>query len=319
MLKVKEKIKTKSTKEAAATKPSKPTTQKDALADFLNPSPKTTLAKERATVETKRPKSSKVTSPSDHAPDTASPKTSTAATPTVEKSPSFSHKDDMQKAYDKLYNTGASLIGLISRENAALHQEVEAVRKDTTNEVSKLIHELKQSQQTPPGNVVKAVDAMREKFEKDHEALYAHLKDWKTDVSGRIDALLKLKTPCALTKVDMITTMRKEYTSFRESQKLIDSQRPIPATKEDLTPLHEKYEDLNQRITKLETLLVQLKQDNETTMGNITRMFETIQQDLNRQYSTSSVSSSTNSSRRREKDILKASSCYFLPSLQKKE
>ncbi|PIO54751.1 hypothetical protein TELCIR_23878, partial [Teladorsagia circumcincta] len=150
---------------------------------------------------------------------------------------------------------------------------------------------------------------LREVNEKEHEKMHKNLQDFKKEMADKIDELLELKTPCALTKVDMINTIRKEYQSFQDAQKGLESQRPIPVTATELKELAGSYSDLdkridrvevmlNQRMDKIEETLESTKQQQNETLQSLKEAMETIQKTLLSSFSSSSSSSPATSSKR---------------------
>ncbi|KAK6029697.1 hypothetical protein OSTOST_04190 [Ostertagia ostertagi] len=181
-------------------------------------------------------------------------------------------------------------------------------RHDKVKELIEIISELKYlqgaalQQSSDSYSVETALMTLREVNESGHEKMLEHFHDWKKEVTDKIERLLKLKTPCALTKVDMINTIRKEYQSFQDAQKLLESQRPIPVTATELKELANNYGDLDKRIDRVEVLLNQrldkmeealetTKQQQNETLQAIKEAMQTIQHKLLTSSSSSSSSS----------------------------
>ncbi|RCN34162.1 hypothetical protein ANCCAN_19982 [Ancylostoma caninum] len=105
--------------------------------------------------------------------------------------------------------------------------------------------------------IAQLLDNLRAKVDADNTKIQTQITTWKGDVTDRIDHLLKLKMPCALTKVDMVNAMRAENDAFRSAQKVLEEQRPIPITAAELKPLHDQYQDICTRLDRMEAMITQ--------------------------------------------------------------
>ncbi|PIO62971.1 hypothetical protein TELCIR_15447 [Teladorsagia circumcincta] len=232
---------------------------------------------------------------------TATPKSSTstaisspATTSSTEDPVPFTKREDVEKACFKLCRAGINLMGLFCNESNPLQKEIDASQRQTVAELEKLVNNLRELHSTPRTNVNldQAVTNIRDNVEKANGVLFTHFLDWKTDVSGRIDRLLQMKTPCALTKVDLINTVRQEYDKFRDHQRILDEQRAVPCTPQDLKPLHDNYDELLKRISNLENQVQQTAKDNasfyEKTEKSLAAIEEYIRQDADSSSSSSS-------------------------------
>ncbi|EYC43156.1 hypothetical protein Y032_0501g2592 [Ancylostoma ceylanicum] len=111
---------------------------------------------------------------------------------------------------------------------------------------------------------------------------------WKGE--DRIDRLLKLEMPCALSKIDIINTMRGGYDAFRSAQRVLEEQQPIPITAAELKPLHDQYEDICTRLDSMGAMMTQSRMDDETAMAKMQQTLESIQRGMD---DISSVSGSS--------------------------
>ncbi|KAK5981619.1 hypothetical protein GCK32_014924 [Trichostrongylus colubriformis] len=209
-------------------------------------------------------------------------------------------KEEVEKACFKLCRAGINLMKLYRNENTTIQKEIEASQKQALTELQELVKDLRECQHatsTVP-NFEQVVNNIRDNVEKVNGVLFTHFLDWTTDVSDRIDRLLKMKTPCALTKVDLINTVRQEYDRFRDAQRVRDEQRPTPCTPQDLKVLHDNYEELRKRIDTLEGQIQQYAKDNASFFEKTERTLTTIEQYIRQDaYSTSSSSASSRCSR----------------------
>ncbi|RCN36691.1 hypothetical protein ANCCAN_17423 [Ancylostoma caninum] len=157
-----------------------------------------------------------------------------------------------------------------------------------------MVKDLKDRHESQPelAQIAQLLDSLRAKVDADNTKLQTQITTWKGDVTDRINHLLKLKTPCALTKVDMINAMRAEYDAFRSAQKVLEEQRPIPITAAELKPLHDQYQDICTRLDRMEAMITQSRSDNETAMAKMQQLLENIQRGMD---DNSSVSSSRSS------------------------
>ncbi|KAL6735744.1 hypothetical protein Aduo_006156 [Ancylostoma duodenale] len=195
----------------------------------------------------------------------------------------------------KLDRTGVFLISLVFNENEALHKEVDVARQKGKNELAAMVKDLKERHESQPelAQITQLLDNLRDKVDADNTKIQTQITTWKGNVTDRIDRLLKMKTPCALTKVDMVNAMRAEYDAFRSAQKVLEEQRPIPITAAELKPLHDQYEDICKRLDRMEAMMTQSRRDNESAMAKMQQMLESIQRGMDDNSSVSSKSTHT--------------------------
>ncbi|VDP40749.1 unnamed protein product [Heligmosomoides polygyrus] len=115
---------------------------------------------------------------------------------------------------------------------AALAIEVAALRKDgsvTTTVLKELVDVVVQGQQ-------------------EQAAKWEKLVQWQTTIDNRIDAIVNIKTPCPLTKVDVVNTMRKEFTTIRQMVEI----QPKPIVRDDLNGITEEQAELRTMLARLE-------------------------------------------------------------------
>ncbi|VDL81583.1 unnamed protein product, partial [Nippostrongylus brasiliensis] len=132
--------------------------------------------------------------------------TPTAGPPQLKADKPISGRDDMVTAYKKTYQTGAALIEAVCNENMALKKEIKELRRTQAPDMSALVSEMKDfyRESCPDfSDIEKKLDDLKTTVDHDNDVRLQHLQNWKTDVMDRIDKLLQMKTPCALTKVDM--------------------------------------------------------------------------------------------------------------------
>ncbi|KAL6735114.1 hypothetical protein Aduo_005589 [Ancylostoma duodenale] len=91
------------------------------------------------------------------------------------------------------------------------------------------------------------------------------------------EALLKLKTPCALTKAELINTVRKEYDSFRNHQQFLMDSSPKPVTREDLQPILDDQKRVHDTIARIEEKVNQNSKDLAQTMNAVELLTKEIQ------------------------------------------
>ncbi|VDO19275.1 unnamed protein product [Heligmosomoides polygyrus] len=63
--------------------------------------------------------------------------------------------------------------------------------------------------------VLKELAYVVQQSQKEQTAKQEKLMQWQTSIDNKKDALMKTKTWCSLTKVDVVNTIRKEFTVIR--------------------------------------------------------------------------------------------------------
>ncbi|VDL78559.1 unnamed protein product [Nippostrongylus brasiliensis] len=178
------------------------------------------------------------------------------------------NREEFEKAYHSLYKHGASMLEIVWNENRSLKKQLDAHHQQQSEgvkeiakelpELTDLVKELRQMRIQPQAADPKlstAISTLTEVQKQTHEESKKAFDDWQKDIAMRINNLLQMKTPCALTKVDLINTVRKEYAAFSQRQELRHNERPAVATNEDMQKTLASFEDMRMNLIRLENKL----------------------------------------------------------------
>ncbi|KIH68993.1 hypothetical protein ANCDUO_00673 [Ancylostoma duodenale] len=171
-------------------------------------------------------------------------------------------KEEIEKAYTKLCRTGMSLIDTAFDERDQLQEEVNRIRQQKGLDASSIVKDLRELHQQQLSVI---------------EENWKQMKDWQKNIDNTIEALLKLKTPCALTKAELINTVRKEYDSFRNHQQFLMDSSPKPVTREDLQPILDDQKRVHDTIARMEEKINQNSKDLAQTMNAVELLTKEIQ------------------------------------------
>ncbi|VDL82311.1 unnamed protein product [Nippostrongylus brasiliensis] len=139
------------------------------------------------------------------------------------------------------------MLEIVCSENRTIKKQLDANRQqqpEGVKEIAKELPELKDivkerrqmkiQPQAADSKLSTAISTLTEVQKQTHEESKKRFDDWQKDITVRINNLLQMKTPCALTKVDLINTVRKEYATFSQRQELRHNERSAVATNEDM-------------------------------------------------------------------------------------
>ncbi|KAK5980987.1 hypothetical protein GCK32_019485 [Trichostrongylus colubriformis] len=97
--------------------------------------------------------------------------------------------------------------------------------------------------------------------QQSQETNWKKLKEWQTTPEQKVETLFKLKTPCALTKVQLTTTIRKEVGALRQHQAhLMEIQRK-PLARDDIRGIIDDQTELPTTYKRIEDKADQTAKD----------------------------------------------------------
>ncbi|KAK6017155.1 hypothetical protein OSTOST_17357 [Ostertagia ostertagi] len=187
--------------------------------------------------------------------------------------PQASRQEEIEKAYNKMFRGGATLLSLAYTDFENLQKEISKLRKEKQIDVAAITSELAAIRASGPSDssAVQELQEMYRQQQQSQETDWKKLKEWQTNLEHKIEALLKLKTPCALTKVELTTTIRKELGSLRQHQAHLMEIQPKPLVRDDIQGIIDDQRELRTTYKRIEDKADQTAKDISHIMDKVDR------------------------------------------------
>ncbi|PIO64814.1 hypothetical protein TELCIR_13541 [Teladorsagia circumcincta] len=181
--------------------------------------------------------------------------------------------EEIEKAYNKLFRGGATLLSIAYTDFENLQKEVAKLRKEKQIDVTAITNELAAIRASGPSDssAVQELQEMYRQQQQSQETDWKKLKEWQTILEQKVEALLKLKTPCALTKVELTNTIRKEVGSLRQHQTHLVEIQPKPLVRDDIQGIIDDQRELRTTYKRIEDKVDQTAKDLSHLMDKFDR------------------------------------------------